>query len=45
MNFWYNESQKPTGDKRSWVIGTAEAGFNINNVAFHFDIDKTITST
>ena len=36
------ESQKPTRDKRSWVIGITEAGFNINNVAFHFDIHKTI---
>ena len=41
MTFWYMESQKPTRDERSWVIGMAEAGFNINNVAFHFDIHKT----
>ena len=42
MNFWYMESQKPTRDERSWVIGMAEVGFNINNDAFHFDIHKTI---
>ena len=42
MNFWYMESQKPTRDECSWVIGVAEAGFNINYVAFHFDIHKTI---
>ena len=36
------ESQKPTRDERIWVIGMAEAGFNINYVAFHFDIHKTI---
>ena len=42
MTFWYIESQKPKRDERSWVIGMAEAGFNINNVAFHFDIHKTI---
>ena len=28
------ESQKPTRDQRSWVIGMAEAGFNINYVVF-----------
>ena len=42
MKFWYVESQKPTRDERSWVIGMAKAGFNINYVAFHFDIHKTI---
>ena len=42
MKFWYVESQKPTRDARSWVIGMAEAGFNINYVAFHFDTHKTI---
>ena len=42
MTFWYLESQKPTRDERSWVIGMAEAGFNMNNVAFHFGIHKTI---
>ena len=42
MQFLYFESQKPTRDERSWVICMAEAGFNINYVAFHFDIDKTI---
>ena len=42
MNFWYVESQKPTRDKPTWVIGVAEAGFNINYVAVHFDIHKTI---
>ena len=42
MNFWYMESQKPTRDKRSWVIGMAEVAFNINYDAFHFDIHKTI---
>ena len=40
MKFWYVESQKPTRDAR--MIGMAEAGFNINYVAFHFDIHKTI---
>ena len=29
---------KPTRDERSWVIGMAEAGFSINDVALHFDI-------
>ena len=38
MTFWYMESQKPTREERSWVIGMAEAGFNIDNVALHFDI-------
>ena len=42
MKFWYMESQRPTRDERSWVIGMAEAGFNINYDAFHFDIHKTI---
>ena len=42
MTFWYEESQKPTRDERSWVIGMTEAGFNINYVAFHFYIHKTI---
>ena len=42
MKFWYVESQKPTREERSWVIGMTEAGFKINNVAFHFDIHKTI---
>ena len=42
MQFWYVELQKPTRDERSWVIGMAEAGFNINYVAFDFDIHKTI---
>ena len=42
MKFWYMESQKPTRDESSWVIGMAKAGCNINNVAFHFDIYKTI---
>ena len=36
------ESQKPTRDERSWVIGMAEVGFNINYDAFNFDIHKTI---
>ena len=36
------ESQKPTRDERSWVIGMTEVGFNINYDAFHFDIHKTI---
>ena len=44
MKFWYEESQKPTRDEHSWVIGMAKAGFNINYVAFHFDIHKTITN-
>ena len=38
MNFRYVESQKPIRDERSWVIGMAEAGFNINYVAFHLNI-------
>ena len=42
MKFGYAKSQKPTRDKRSWVIGVAEAGFKINYVAVHFDIHKTI---
>ena len=42
MKFWYVESQKPPRDERSYVIGMAEACFNINNVAFHFEIHKTI---
>ena len=29
-------------DERSWLIGMTEAGFNINYVAFHFHISKTI---
>ena len=41
MKFWYMESQKPTRDERSRVIGMAEDGFNINYDAFHFDIRKT----
>ena len=42
MKFGYVESQKHTRDERSWVIGLAEADFNINYVAVHFDIHKTI---
>ena len=42
MKFWYVESQKPTRDEHSWVIGMAEAGFSIDYVAVHFDIHKTI---
>ena len=42
MKFWYMESQKPTRDERSWVIGMAEVGFTINNDAFNFYIHKTI---
>ena len=42
MTFWYVESQKPTRDERSRVIGVAEDGFNINYVAIHFDFHKTI---
>ena len=42
MKFLYVESQNPTRDERSWVIGMAEACFNINYVAFHFYIHKTI---
>ena len=34
------ESQKPTRDERSWVIGIREVGFNINDDAFNFDIHK-----
>ena len=43
MKFEYVESQKPTRDERSWVIGMAEAGFNINYVAVHFEIHKTMS--
>ena len=42
MKFWYMESQKPTRDEHSWVIGMAEVGFNINYDAFHFYIHKRI---
>ena len=42
MKFWYMESQKPTRDERSWVIGMAEVGFNFNYDAFNFDTHKTI---
>ena len=42
MKFGYFKSQKHTRDKRSWVIGMAEAGFIINYVAVHFVIHKTI---
>ena len=42
MKFWYMESQKPTRDEPSWMIGMAEVGFNINYDAFHFNIHKTI---
>ena len=42
MKFWYMESKKPTRDERSWVIGMAEFGFNINYYAFHFYNHKTI---
>ena len=41
MKFWYVESQKPTRDEHSRDIAMAEAGFNINYVAFHFDTHKT----
>ena len=30
MKFWNMESPKPTRDERSWVIGMAEVGFDIN---------------
>ena len=42
MKFGYVESQMPTTDERSRVIVMAEAGFNIDYVAVHFDIHKTI---
>ena len=42
MKCWYMESQKPTRDERSWVIGMVEVGFNINYDAFDFDIHATI---
>ena len=42
LKFRYMESQKPTRDGHSWVIGMAEVGFNINYDSFHFDIHKTI---
>ena len=41
MKFGYVESQKPTRDKQSRVIGVLEAGFKINDVAVHFVIHKT----
>ena len=44
MKFLYVESQRPTRDECSWVICMAETGFNINYVAFHFDIHKTIAN-
>ena len=31
MAIWYMESPKPVRDERSWVIGMAEVGFNINS--------------
>ena len=34
IKFGYVKSQKPTRDARSCVIGTAEAGFNINILFF-----------
>ena len=42
MKFWCMESQKPTRDERTWMIGMAEVGFNINYDAFHCNIHKTI---
>ena len=39
---WNVESQKPTRDEHSCVIGMALAGANINYVAAHFYIHKTI---
>ena len=42
MKFWHVESQKPARDERRWVIGMADLVFNINYVAVHFDIYKTI---
>ena len=39
MKFWNEESQKSTRNERNWVFGMAETGFNINYVAFHFDIE------
>ena len=42
MKFWYMESQKPTRDERSWVIGMSEAGLNYNYDAFLFDIHEAI---
>ena len=42
MKFWYMETQKLNRDERSWVIGMAEVGVNINYDAFYFDIHKTI---
>ena len=42
MKFWYVESQKSTRDEHSGVMGVMEAGFNINYVAVHFNIHKTI---
>ena len=42
LKFGYVESQKPTTYERSWVIGVAEAAFNIDYVAVYFDIPKII---
>ena len=42
MKFGYMESQKPTRDERSLMIGMAEVGFNIYYDVFHFNIHKTI---
>ena len=44
MKFGNVESQEPTRDERSWVFGMAEAVFNINYVAVHFDIHKTLAN-
>ena len=44
MKFGYVESHKPTRGERSWVIGVAEASFNINYVAVYFVIYETIAS-
>ena len=40
FGMWNRTSLSET--KRSWEIGMAEACFNINYVALHFDIHKTI---
>ena len=44
MKFFYVESNKPIRDENSWLNCVAEAGFNNNYVAVHFDIYKTIAN-
>ena len=37
----YVKSRKPTRDERILLIGMAEAGISIHDIARHFDIHKT----